>query len=133
MKLLIITLLVAFAAADVSHIVPRSSDADAKIIKQDQDLGLEGQYQWAIETENGISAHEHGALNNPQGENPSQVAQGEAQWTAPNGEVIQLQYVADENGFQAQGSHLPTPPPIPEAILRALEYIRAHPPPPEKN
>ncbi|CAH2064841.1 unnamed protein product, partial [Iphiclides podalirius] len=130
-KLLIITLFVAYAAADVSHILPKSGEANAKILKQDQDIGLEGRYQWAIETENGISAQESGALNNPQSENAAQIAQGEARWTAPNGEVVQLQYVADENGFQAQGSHLPTPPPIPEAILKSLEYIRAHPPPPE--
>ncbi|KPJ14975.1 Larval cuticle protein LCP-17 [Papilio machaon] len=132
-KLLIITALVACVAADVSHILPRSGEADAKILRQEQDVGLEGQYQWAIETENGISAQESGALKNPQSENAAQTAQGQARWTAPNGEVIELQYTADENGYQAQGSHLPTPPPIPEAILKALEYIRANPPPPERN
>lgn len=27
-----------------------------------------------------------------------------------------------------QGSHIPTPPPIPEAIQRALDYLRTHQP-----
>ncbi|KAL4704811.1 hypothetical protein ACJJTC_003523 [Scirpophaga incertulas] len=129
MKLLVLAAAVALAAADVSHL--QRSDKDAQILKQELDVDVEGRYHWALETDNGISANENGELKNPTGENPAQVAQGEAQWTSPEGEVIKLQYVADENGFQPQGSHLPTPPPIPAAIVRALEYIRAHPPPPE--
>lgn len=31
-------------------------------------------------------------------------------------------------GFQPQGDHLPVPPPIPEAIQRALKYLAEHPP-----
>lgn len=61
-------------------------------------------------------------------EEPALEAQGSFQYTAPDGTPIAVQYVANENGFQPQGEHLPTPPPIPEAILRALAYIEAHPP-----
>lgn len=32
-----------------------------------------------------------------------------------------MRYSADANGFQAQGAHLPTAPPVPEEIARALE------------
>lgn len=45
------------------------------------------------------------------------------QYYAPEGELIQLKYIADEKGFQPEGEHLPTPPPIPEAIQKALEII----------
>ncbi|XP_061381960.1 larval cuticle protein LCP-17-like [Danaus plexippus] len=130
MKLLLITLVVAYASADVSHIlVAKSSEANAKILKQELDVGVEGQYLWSYETDNGISAREQGALKNvPGADVPAQVAQGEASWTAPNGEKIQFQYTADENGYQAQGPYIPTPPPIPVEILRGLEFIRNNPP-----
>lgn len=63
---------------------------------------------------------------NPQTE--AQVAQGSFSFTGPDGVQYSIQYVADdEGGFQAQGAHLPTPPPIPEAIQKALAYNAAHP------
>lgn len=65
--------------------------------------------------------------NAGQPEQEAQVAQGQFAYTSPEGQRIQLTYIADENGFQPTGDHLPTPPPIPEAIQRALEYIAAHP------
>ena len=47
---------------------------------------------------------------------------GSFSYTSPEGVPITLNYVADENGFHAEGAHLPTPPPIPEAIAKALAY-----------
>lgn len=52
---------------------------------------------------------------------------GEVNYVSPEGRVIELKYTADENGFHPVGKHLPTPPPIPDYILRSLEYIKAHP------
>ncbi|XP_068145409.1 larval cuticle protein III/IV-like [Drosophila tropicalis] len=52
---------------------------------------------------------------------------GSFEWVSKEGEHIRVQYVADENGYQPQSDILPTPPPIPEAIVRALEWIAAHP------
>lgn len=66
--------------------------------------------------------------NNP--ENPEViVVQGSNSYTSPEGIPINLAYAADdENGFQAQGDHLPTPPPIPPQIQKALDYLASLPP-----
>lgn len=51
---------------------------------------------------------------------------------APDGTPVSLSWIADAFGNRVSGSHIPTPPPIPPAIVRALEWIRAHPPAPEQ-
>uniref|UniRef100_A0A1I8QBA3 Pupal cuticle protein Edg-78E n=1 Tax=Stomoxys calcitrans TaxID=35570 RepID=A0A1I8QBA3_STOCA len=54
-------------------------------------------------------------------------AEGSYQYVSPEGEHISVTYSADETGFHPDSDVLPTPPPIPAYILRALEYIREHP------
>ncbi|EFN78516.1 Endocuticle structural glycoprotein SgAbd-1, partial [Harpegnathos saltator] len=100
------------------------------ILRQAQDISPEGTYHYQYETENGISAAESGSPQpvGPKGE-PAVVAQGQYQYTAPDGTPIAVSYVADENGFRAQGAHLPVAPAVPEQIQRAVEYVLAHPQP----
>ncbi|XP_072940191.1 endocuticle structural glycoprotein ABD-4-like isoform X1 [Epargyreus clarus] len=103
------------------------------IIKQDFDQQPDGSYVYSYETENGIKADETGTLKKASGPDSNDVivAQGGFSYTAPDGTVINLQYVADdENGFKPEGEHLPTPPPIPPAIQKALDYLATLPPPP---
>lgn len=50
---------------------------------------------------------------------------GSFSYTSPEGQVITLNYVADENGFHPSGDHLPTPPPIPVEILKSLQQTGA--------
>ncbi|XP_034946164.1 endocuticle structural glycoprotein ABD-4-like [Chelonus insularis] len=88
----------------------------------------DGSYNWAYETGNGIQAQEQGAFEPSQNENEGTMrVQGSYRYTDADGTVYEVIYTADENGFQPQGAHLPTPPPIPEDIAKALEYIAAHP------
>lgn len=100
------------------------------ILKQAQDSSPEGSYSYLYETENGIAASEQGSPQavGPKGE-PAVVAQGQFQYTAPDGTPITLQYTADENGFHPQGAHLPVAPNVPELIQRAVSYVLAHPQP----
>uniref|UniRef100_A0A6P7FRR1 Pupal cuticle protein 20-like n=1 Tax=Diabrotica virgifera virgifera TaxID=50390 RepID=A0A6P7FRR1_DIAVI len=83
----------------------------------------DGSYNYFYETGNGIVAEERGFLK-PLGPEGTQQAEGGFSYTAPDGQRISLQYTADENGFRPVGAHLPTPPPIPDAILRSLEQNR---------
>lgn len=48
-------------------------------------------------------------------------AQGGFSYTSPDGQQVHISYTADENGFVPQGSHIPTAPPIPEEIQRAIQ------------
>jgi hypothetical protein len=73
---------------------------------------------YAYETGNGIQAEEKGHLKNAGSANEAESAEGSFSYTGPDGQRYSIQYVADEFGFRPVGAHLPTPPPIPEAILR---------------
>ena len=126
MKFLILSLaLVAVAVAQHHHQQP-----PVAILRQAQDISPEGSYNYAYETENGISVSEQGSPQpvGPKGE-PAVVAQGQYQYTAPDGTPIAVSYSADENGYHPQGAHLPVAPPVPEQIQRAVEYVLAHPQP----
>ncbi|XP_055632931.1 endocuticle structural glycoprotein SgAbd-2-like [Toxorhynchites rutilus septentrionalis] len=84
----------------------------------------ENGYDYRYLTENNIDVAESGRIENPGSENQVLRAQGYYEFTADDGVRYRVDYTADENGFQAAGAHLPTPPPIPEAILRSLQAQR---------
>ena len=59
-------------------------------------------------------------MNAGQKDLETHVATGSFSYTGPDGVVYTVTYTADENGFRAEGTHLPTPPQIAEVIARAL-------------
>ncbi|XP_073980505.1 endocuticle structural glycoprotein SgAbd-2-like [Rhodnius prolixus] len=94
------------------------------IISYVNEHNFDGSYRFSYETGNGINVQEQGYLKNPgQKDLEAQTAQGSYTYTAPDGQVLTVTWIADENGFQAQGAHLPTPPPIPPAIAAALGAV----------
>ncbi|KAE8573929.1 endocuticle structural glycoprotein SgAbd-2 [Halyomorpha halys] len=107
---------------------PQQYNPPVPIVAQSQDgPNPDGSYQSSYQTGDGISAQERGYLKNPGTEGEAQVAEGGFSYTAPDGQVISINYLADDGGFQPQGSHLPTPPPIPPEIQRVLQIIASQP------
>ncbi|EDW50685.1 pupal cuticle protein 20 [Drosophila sechellia] len=99
---------------------------DIPIIKLESKVNTDGSYMYEYETGNGIKAEEMGYLKNAGVAGAeAQTAEGSFSYTSPEGQEISLTYIADENGFQPQGDHLPTPPPIPIEIQEALDKLAA--------
>ncbi|XP_072395448.1 endocuticle structural glycoprotein SgAbd-2-like [Diabrotica undecimpunctata] len=129
MKILVFILL-SLALASAQYYRPENYGRNIRILSQiQQGPNPDGSYKWSYATENGITAEEEGRLKNRGSQQEAMEARGGFSYTAPDNSVISLTYTADENGFQAYGPHLPTPPPIPVAIQRALDWIRANPDP----
>ncbi|KAL5235252.1 hypothetical protein ACI65C_002662 [Semiaphis heraclei] len=103
------------------------------IVRYENDgVNFDGSYKWAYETGNGIQAQESGYVQPAQ--DPSQSAlnvEGGYSYTAPDGTPISVKYVAGPQGFVPVGDHLPTPPPLPPAIAKLLQFLATQPSTPE--
>merc|ERR1712071_695743 len=97
------------------------------IVKQAQNHDTEKQvYSFSYETENGISVSESGVQKQigAKADGAGTVSQGK--YSYPEDSVTYtVTWVADENGFQATGDHLPTPPPMPEHVVKLLQDLIA--------
>lgn len=103
------------AVASAAHI-----DRDAHITEQRAEVNFDGTYSNSFQTSNGIAYTESGLGGH--------VSNGVSAYYDPQGKLHQTSWTADENGYRATGADIPIPPPIPSYIIRALEYIRTHPP-----
>lgn len=81
-----------------------SKSGAARILKQDQDQDEKG-YHYVYQTENGINAEEYGKVD--QGLSGGTNARGFYEYTGDDGLKYRVDYVADDNGFQPSGAHLP--------------------------
>ncbi|XP_065205372.1 pupal cuticle protein 27-like [Planococcus citri] len=83
----------------------------------------DGSYSYSFETANGISQSEYGVYKpGPTPEEGIQSSSGSYSYTGPDNVVYTITYTAGLEGFVPQGAHIPTPPPIPEAIQKVLQY-----------
>lgn len=97
-------------AVAVCVAAPLDDSANAQILRyENENIGIDG-YKFAYETSDGVSRQEEAELKNAGSENEAMSVRGSVTWTAPDGQVFTLNYIADENGYQATGDHLPKAP-----------------------
>lgn len=71
-------------------------------------ISIQNLPDFSYSTSNNIQANESGELRNgPEG--PYLAKSGSYSYTSPDGQLITLTWTADENGFNAQGAHIPKP------------------------
>ncbi|XP_055373347.1 endocuticle structural protein SgAbd-6-like [Condylostylus longicornis] len=108
MKFTIITIIYSIGICCVLA-APIDDSQNAQIIRSDFDnIGVDG-YRFSYETSDGISRQEEGQLKNPGTEQEAISVRGSVSWVADDGQTYTLTYVADENGYQPEGAHLPQP------------------------
>ncbi|XP_055913709.1 pupal cuticle protein Edg-78E-like [Eupeodes corollae] len=105
--------LIGFCAA-----APLDSEVGAETKALENEISPEGVFHYAFQTSNGIDVNSAGDAN---------AIQGAYKYVSPEGQAVVLSYVADADGYHPSGELLPTPPPVPELIVRALSYLAAHP------
>ncbi|BFF99387.1 larval cuticle protein 65Ag1-like [Drosophila madeirensis] len=101
--------LIVFVALFALALAAPTADEGAQIVRSDSDVGPES-FNYAYETSNGISAQEQGQLKNIGTEEEAISVQGSYRFVADDGVTYEVTYIADENGFQPQGAHLPVAP-----------------------
>ncbi|CAK1598379.1 unnamed protein product [Parnassius mnemosyne] len=102
MKLFIVAAL--FVAAALA--APANPDADAQILRYDNDNIGVGPFGYAFETSNGISQSEQGDLKNVGTDDEGIEVRGQYSYVGDDGVTYTVTYIANEKGFQPEGAHI---------------------------
>ncbi|CAL4202692.1 unnamed protein product [Meganyctiphanes norvegica] len=118
MKVIVLACLVAVAAC-----APQDFIQPVAILRQET-TGEGANFQNIFESDDGILVEASGSSGSAGQANLA----GRYIFTAEDGSQIEVTYIADENGFQPQGAHLPVGPAAPAHVadlLRIAEEQRA--------
>ncbi|XP_037811995.1 larval cuticle protein 65Ag1-like [Lucilia sericata] len=100
--------IIVFAALfAVALAAPRPEDAT--VLRSESEVGPES-FQYSYATSDGVEAQAQGQLKNVGTDEEAIVVKGSFSFVADDGQTYTVNYVADENGFQPQGAHLPVAP-----------------------
>ncbi|XP_030560979.1 endocuticle structural protein SgAbd-6 [Drosophila novamexicana] len=80
---------------------------DVEVVEYESDnIGIGG-YKFSYKLSDGTTRTEEAVVNNAGTENESLSVRGSVSWVAPDGQTYTINFVADENGFQPEGAHIP--------------------------
>ncbi|XP_043861991.1 larval cuticle protein 65Ag1 [Drosophila santomea] len=103
------TIAIAFTCLLASALAaPPAIQQDAQVLRFDSDVLAEG-YKFAVETSDGKLHQEEGQLKDVGTDHEALVVRGSYAYVGDDGQTYSIQYLADENGFQPEGAHLPRP------------------------
>lgn len=83
-----------------------STPQDTTVTKLVNDVDAKG-FQYNLETSDGTSTNAQGELKQVDKDNSAVVVKGSFSYIASDGQQYTVTYVADENGYQPSGKHLP--------------------------
>ncbi|XP_068143091.1 larval cuticle protein 65Ag1-like [Drosophila tropicalis] len=79
---------------------------DAETLRYDTDIDPLS-YKFGLETSNGIRTNEEGQVKDVGSEDEAIVVRGSYSYIGDDGVTYSVNYIADKNGFQPQGAHIP--------------------------
>ncbi|XP_017095289.2 larval cuticle protein 65Ag1-like [Drosophila bipectinata] len=85
------------------------AEKEVTVLRSESDVGPQS-FKYTYETSDGSAAQAAGELKNAGSENEAIVVKGSFSFVADDGQTYTVNYIADENGFQPQGAHLPVAP-----------------------
>ncbi|CAD7013191.1 endocuticle structural glycoprotein SgAbd-3 [Ceratitis capitata] len=104
---------------------------EVQLISNEAMVEYDGKFHYHYELGDGSKASQDGVLKNVDPEHQGESIEGKFAFVGDDGKEYLVSYIADENGYQPIGDHLPTPPPVPESVLKTLKYLEEHPYNPE--
>merc|ERR1711980_18294 len=125
-SMLLVALFVAVAAAYPQELTVEYKEPIA-ITKYGSVSDETGKYSYNFEAANGIKMSEQGEqkhFGDKLEEGYGGVARGSYSYEL-EGVTYTINWVADENGYQPTGAHLPVAPPMPEYVVKMLAELRA--------
>ncbi|KAK8745550.1 hypothetical protein OTU49_000258 [Cherax quadricarinatus] len=131
MKLVVFACLVAVAVASPQFgrqsfrpipAAPRQDYRHIAILSDNREDHGDGNFKYDFETENGIKVS---ALGRPGSAGQSNI-EGNYKFQTDDGAVVEVRYIADENGYRAESPSFPTPHPLPAHAIEQIRFAEAN-------
>ncbi|XP_039965446.1 larval cuticle protein 65Ag1-like [Bactrocera tryoni] len=95
--------IVFFALFAIAFAAPQK---DAETLRYDSQVEPLN-YQYNVETSDGKAAQEQGVVQDLGSEDEAIAVRGFYSYIGDDGQTYRVDYIADKNGFQPQGAHIP--------------------------